>query len=180
MTEDEYDSLVSRVLGGEPTNDGVTLWLANSVRSDPPRALVDRIDALVTPASSPPRAFRYLALALAATLAFQAVGNVLAPDWLNENLGSTGTHALYELALALMAAAVAVGAGALVRAWRPVAVAAGGPLGVGLGLHGLTEIGVFAAGVALHTLEGVLAVAMIWAWWHERRYTRPGSREDGA
>ena len=104
--------------------------------------------------------FRLFALALAGAFAFQAVGNILAPEWLNENLGSTGTHALYELALALMAAAVAVGAGALVRAWRPVAVAAGGPLGIGLGLHGLTEIGVFAAGVVLHTIEGLLAIGL--------------------
>lgn len=127
----------------------------------------------------PSRLLAVVALALAATFAFQAVGNIVAGDWIAENIGEPhGPHAYFEGALALMAAAVCAAAAAVRRSWAPVSVLSVTPLALSLGIHGAGEIGVFAAGAILHTTEGALGLLLLWAWWRDRRDTPGHPREE--
>lgn len=182
------DAEIDAVLEGRagPEADPGVLWLAAATRPSVPPGLAARIDALVAAAppapvtgvptraatedaaARPGRALRAVAALLALTFAFHAGSAILFGDWISQNLGEHGTHAVYESGLAMMAAAICVGAGALYRSWSPVAVAAGSPLGVGLGLHGIPEYTVWAAGSLLHGAEGVLAIALVIAWWRDR------------
>jgi len=191
MGEDElFDAEISGVLAGSghPETDPTLTWLAAAARTTPPPELRSRIDASVrrTPtAERPGRVLAAVAWALAAVFAFQATGNVVAGDWIAENIGEpNGPHAYFEGALALMAAAACAAAGAVRRSWTPVSVLSASPLALSLGLHGVGEFGVFAAGAILHTTEGVLGLLLIGAWWREsrrhRRDTPVGSREAGA
>jgi hypothetical protein len=210
MTDEQalrFDEEVSAILRGSAgaAADPLALWLASAARPTPPPSLAARLAGIVeasiaapaearvearvetrttrraSPRDARPRlALRLVAAALALAFASQGVGSILFGDWVGDNLGEHSPHAMYELGLALMAAGVCVGAAALHRAWAPVAVTAGAPLGLGLGIHGLGEIGTFAAGAVLHSLEGLLALALVAAWWADRRYTRRSRREGGA
>lgn len=176
MGEDELlDAEISALLagGGRPDADPTLTWLAAAARTSPPPQLSARIGASVRRTrrgDRPGRVLAAVAWALAAVFASQAIGNVVAGDWIAENIGEpNGPHAYFEGALALMAAAACAAAGAVRRSWTPVSVLSASPLGLSLGLHGVGEFGVFAAGAILHTTEGVLGLLLIWAWWRESR-----------
>ncbi len=114
---------------------------------------------------------------------FQALGNVVAGDWIAANLGEPhGPHAYFEGALALTAAAVCRGARQRCAArGRAVPVlSCRARSRVSLGLHGLGEIGDFAAGAILHTTEGTLGLLLIAAWWRDRRDTPRRANEEQA
>jgi hypothetical protein len=179
---EKLDSVITDVLAGRAGHDAdlVALWLASSTRDLAPLPLVARLRGRVSPANPPRRLVRSAAAALALLFLVHGVTNVAFSDWLAAQLGEEGTHALYEGGLAMLTAAVAVGACLLRRAWTPISVASGVPLGVGLGLHGLTEIGEFAAGVALHTLEGLAALTFLVAWLLERRDRPAVQPEEGS
>lgn len=178
------------------------LWLASSTRPEAPARLRQRIDELVVPrpavvpaapaapvaragrAARPDRPGRLVAavaLALCGAFLFQGIGNLVLGDWIAKNLGEPFSgHAYREGAIALVAAAVCAAAGAVRRSWSGVSVLACSPLAVSLGVHGVGEIGVFAAGVALHLAEGVLGLLLVAAWWKDRRDTRAARAEEGA
>lgn len=179
MSDDELlDAEIAALLGGtgRPDGDPTLTWLAASARTTPPPDLVTRIDAGVRRRAQrdrPGRLLSVVALALAAVFVSQAIGNVVAGDWIAENIGEpNGPHAYFEGALALMAAAACAAAAAVRRSWAPVSVLSASPLAVSLGLHGVGEFGVFAAGAVLHTTEGVLGILLAWAWWRDRRRSR--------
>lgn len=183
---ERVDAEIGEVLHGSggPTADPATLWLAATARPAPPPALVSRIDAAM---AHDPRRDRpglllcVVALALATAFVVQGVGNLVAGEWLAENLGEPhGPHAYTEGALALVAAAVCAAAAAVRRSWSTVSVLTCSPLALGLGVGGIGEIGVFAAGVALHLTEGVLGLLLVIAWWLDRRDSVAGRSEDPA
>lgn len=191
MGEDELlDAEITGVLAGAGRADAdpTLTWLAAAARTTPPPELRARIDASVRRTrrgDRPGRMLAAVAWALAAVFASQAIGNIVAGDWIAENIGEpNGPHAYFEGALALMAAAACAAAGAVRRSWTPVSVLSASPLAVSLGLHGVGEFGVFAAGAVLHTTEGVLGLLLVWAWWREshrrRRDTSVSSHEAGA
>ncbi|MBM7520497.1 hypothetical protein [Nocardioides nitrophenolicus] len=165
------------------------LWLTDAARSTPPPALVARIDARIGArvdaraprrADRPSRGMAVVALALAAAFGFQAVGNLVAGEWIAEGIGEPfAPHALFEMSLALVAAAVCAASAAVRRAWGGLSVLTCTPLALSLGVHGVGEFGQFAAGSALHTVEGVLGVALLGTWWWQWRDTRRGTREGG-
>lgn len=176
------DAEIDAVLDGRggPTADPTLLWLASVARPAPPPALLARIDAQVArKADRPGRFLAVVAAALAFAFVFQGVGNIVAGEWIAENLGEPhGPHAYFEGALALIAASVCAAAAAVRRSWSTVSVLTCSPLALSLGIGGFGEIGVFAAGVALHLSEGALGLLLVLAWWLDRRDTPPGSRED--
>lgn len=158
------------------------LWIADAARSTPPPALVARIDARVARTTDrPTRLMRAVALALAAAFLFQATGNLVAGEWISDGVGEPyAPHAFFEMSLALVAAAVCAAAAAVRRAWAGLSVLTCAPLGLSLGLHGVGEFGTFAAGAALHTVEGALALALLGVWWWQLRDTRRRGREGAA
>lgn len=187
------DAEIDDLLGGRggPTADPTLLWLASAARPAPPPTLLARIDTQVAAAAADRREARradrpglFLAVvagALAFAFVFQGVGNIVAGEWIAENLGEPhGPHAYFEGALALIAAAVCAAAAAVRRSWSTVSVLTCSPLAVALGLGGFGEIGVFAAGVALHLSEGALGLLLVLAWWLDRRDTLRGSHEERA
>lgn len=191
MSDDElFDEQISALLAGRgrADTDPTLTWLAAAARTTPPPQLRVRIETSVRRTrrdERPGRVLAALAWALAAVFAAQAIGNIVAGDWIAENIGEpNGPHAYFEGALALMAAAACAAAGAVRRSWTPVSVLSASPLAVSLGLHGVGEFGVFVAGAVLHTTEGVLGLLLVWAWWREshrgRRDTALSSHEAGA
>lgn len=188
---ERIDAEIDDLLGGRglAATEPALLWLAAATRPAPPPALLARIDAQVVaagPAAArrsdrPGRFLAVVAAALAFVFVFQALGNLIAGEWIADNLGEPhGPHAYVEGALALAAAGVCAAAAAVRRSWSSVSVLTCSPLALGLGLGGIGEIGVFAAGVALHLTEGVLALLLVLAWWLDRRDTPRAPREAGA
>lgn len=158
------------------------LWLNDAARSTPPPGLVARIDASVRRrADRPTRPMSVVALALAAAFVFQATGNLVAGEWISDGVGEPyAPHAMFEMALALVAAAVCAAAAAVRRAWGGLSVLTCTPLALSLGLHGVGEFGQFAAGAALHTVEGALGLALLALWWWQWRDARRRRREERA
>lgn len=180
------DRDVSELLAGGATrtSDPTLLWLAAAVRPMPPPGLVERIDRLVEPSPHPPRSdrpgrlLRVVAAALAVAFLVQGVGNLVAGEWVAQNLGEAyGQHAFFEGGIAMIAAAVCAAAAVVSRAWSTVSILTCSPLAVGLGVRGVGEVGMFVAGAALHLTEGVLGIALFLAWWLDRRDTGGSSRE---
>lgn len=179
---------IDDVLGGRgsPGADPTVLWLAAAARPTPSASLVARIEAQVADATpvrrrvDRPGPFLSLAAAaLALTFLFQGVGNLVAGEWIAEHIGEPhGPHAYFEGALALLAAGVCAAAAGVRRSWGSVSVLTCSPLALSLGVHGTGEIGVFAAGAALHLTEGILGLLLLLAWWLDRRDTARRSRED--
>ncbi|MBM0124521.1 hypothetical protein [Pimelobacter simplex] len=167
---------------GLDPNVETVLWLGEAARSAPPPGLVARIDAAVRRrAERPSRPMTAVALALAAAFVLQAAGNLVAGEWISDGIDEPyAPHAMFEMSLALVAAAVCAAAAAVRRAWGAVSVLTCTPLALGLGLHGVGELGQFAAGAVLHTAEGVLGLALLAAWWWQWRDTPRPSREAGA
>ncbi|GAA4097691.1 hypothetical protein ACFFOS_00805 [Nocardioides kongjuensis] len=178
--------------GLDPTVDAV-LWLTDAARSTPPPGLLARIDASVQRHGDRPdraglpcrpgrpgRLMTVVALALAGAFLFQATGNLVAGRWISDGIGEPyAPHAMFEMSLALLAAAVCAAAAAVRRAWGGLSVLTCTPLALSLGLHGVGELGQFAAGAALHTVEGALGVTLLGVWWWQWRDTRRRSREGG-
>lgn len=178
------DAEIDAVLEGRggPAADATLLWLAAAARPAPPPAMVARIDARVARrADRPGRFLAVVAAALALAFVFQGVGNIVAGEWIAENLGEPhGPHAYFEGALALIAASVCAAAAAVRRSWSTLSVLTCSPLALSLGIGGFGEIGVFAAGVALHLSEGALGLLLVLAWWLDRRDTLGRPHEDTA
>lgn len=195
---DALDASIDDVLTGRAGSDADPglLWLAAASRPTAPASLVARIDAQMQPAAvgskiparqrpflddRPSLLLSAIAAALAFAFVFQAMGNIVAGDWIAENLGEPhGPHAYFEGALAMTAAAVCALAAAVRRSWAGVSVLTCSPLALSLGVHGLGEIGQFAAGAVLHVTEGALGLLLIGAWWWDRRDTLRTAREERA
>ena len=100
------------------------------------------------------------------------------------DLGEAHSHHLYlEGGIALVAMAIVLAVGLFERRALRVGIAGGVPLGVAYGINGFTEIGQFAAGVALHLTELAVALAVFALWWRTRRhgrYTSTDPPEGGA
>lgn len=185
------DAQIDDVLAGRGgyATDPTVLWLAAGARPAPPAGLMARIDAQVTTGtrgggarSDQPGLFLILVAAvLALAFLIQGVGNLVAGEWLADNLGEPyAPHPFREGGLALIAIAVCAAAATGSRRWSTASVLTCSPLAVGFGLHGFTEIGVFGAGVALHMSQGVLGLLLILAWWLDRRDTsRPTHEGEG-
>jgi hypothetical protein len=158
----------------------VVLWLTETARPTPPPALLARIDARMARTSDRPGRFlAVVAACLSFAFVFQGVGNLVVGEWLAENLGEPyAGHPFREGGLAFIAIGVCAATAVVSRRWAGVSVLTCTPLAIGFGLHGITEIGVFAAGVALHTTEGLLGLLLAVAWWLDRRDT-PSRRHEG-
>lgn len=181
--EQVTDDRVSALLAGrpDPRTDPTVLWLASAARPAPSPALSRRIGSHVRRSrrDAPGLVLRLVAVALCAAFLCQAGGNIVAGDWIAQHLGEPlGPHAYFEGALAMTAAAVCALAAAVRRSWAGVSVLTCTPLAVSLGVHGLGEIGQFAAGAALHVTEGALGVLLLAAWWWDRRDTSRSRREE--
>ena len=74
---------------------------------------------------------------------------------------------------------LAVAAGAIDRRMATVSVVAGAPLGIALGVSGVAEVGVFAAGAVLHLTQGVVAVLLAVTFWRYRRDSSGSTDEHG-
>src|SRR3546814_14349612 len=82
---------------------------------------------------------------MVALLIANGAGSLVNGAWVAENLGEQHSpHAFAEGGLALIAVGIAVAAGAMRRAWLPVSVAAGVPLGIAFGIRGIPETQEFA------------------------------------
>lgn len=180
---ERLDADLSDLFAGSPPAriDPTALWLASAMRAEVPRPVGRRIGRIT--AAMARRAWqpvRVAAVALTAILVVQAVGGLVAGEWVAQNVGEPfGAHAFTEGSLALFAAAIAVLAAAIRPAFAPVSVAVGVPLGLALGARGVPEIAEFGLGAALHLSQGALAVALLVAWYRARRYgLGPGDEED--
>ena len=197
MSEDpeRREAQIDDVLAGRSTaaTDPTVLWLAATARPAAPPALVARIEAQMTatapePDSGPmPRSDRpgrllsVVAAVLALAFVVHGVGGLATGEWIADNLGEPyAPHPFREGGLALIALAVCSAAGAVSRRWSAVSVLTCTPLAIGFGLHGITEVGVFAAGVALHATEGLCGILLALAWWWDRRDTSRVRHEDRA
>ena len=178
------DSEIDSVLGGRsaPTAAPTLTWLASAMRTDPPAPVLARVrDALDRVDRRRWRPMRLAALALAYLYISQGVGNILIGDWVARGIGEDySPHITREGGLALIAAGLAVGAGAISRRFTSVSAVVGTPLGVVLGGFGVTEIGVFAAGAVLHITEGIVAIALGYTYWRYRRDSSGPVDEEGA
>lgn len=174
---ERLDREIADTLAGRPSprTDPVALWLAGSLRSTAPKRLRQR-PTRQTRAWLP----RLAAFALAGVLAAHGISNQFLSEWVASSLGEPHSpHAAIEGGWALIAVAIAVGAGALRRRWLPVSVGAGVPLGVAMAAGGVSEFGVFPLGAVLHTVEGLLALVLFATWWFSARYSlrrRPEGR----
>lgn len=173
---------------GAEANDPAVLWLAAAARPATPPAVVARIDAVMPSAplavglgsDRPGRWTSIVAALLAGAFVVHGGSGLVSGEWIAENLGEPyAPHPFREAGLALIALGVCAAAAAVSRRWTPVSVLTCTPVAVGFGLHGITEIGVFAAGVGLHATEGALGLLLAIAWWRERRDTRTAAREVG-
>lgn len=179
---DRLEADISRALRGDVGADPAVTWIMAAVRIDPPAGLARRIErdherrerARWRPA-------QLVAGLFGLNLLSQGIGNVFVGAWVARGIGEHySPHAVHEGSFALIAVGLAVGAGALRRAWLPVSVVAGVPLGIALGINGLPEIGTFGPGAALHLFQGTLGVALAVTWWRGRRYDNGPPDEGGA
>lgn len=170
---ESLDREIDAVLAGRsgPDADRTLQWITVATRVDPPRRLAEQVHAAHererrrwwTP-------FRWSCAAMAYLLVAQGVSNLFLGEWVADGLREPHSpHVTRELSFALVAAGIAVAAGALRRRWAPVSAAAGAPLGIALGISGTSEIGVFAAGAALHLTQGAAAVGLAYTYWRYRR-----------
>ncbi|AEF40972.1 hypothetical protein [Hoyosella subflava] len=176
------DKEITETLQGHPPTgtDPRVLWLAASIRTNPPAALERRVARIAAQqARHRWRSFQIVAASLAALFILHGLSGFFAGEWIASNLREPfSRHAAFEAGLAFVAAGAAVGAGAIRRRWAPVSVAAGTPLGVLLATHGVRELAVFPYGAALHLTEGALAIALFVIWIRNHRYTKAGRHEE--
>lgn len=169
---DRLDASIDEVLVGRV--DGAVgsevLLLAAAVRTDPPRTLAERVERVHERRLRHQwRPFRYVAAVLGYLFFSQGFGNIIWGDWVADGIGEDfSPHITREGGFALMAAGIAVAAGAVVRRMAPVSVAAGVPLAIAFGISGIGEIGVFAAGAVLHISQGLVGVALGVVYWRMR------------
>lgn len=171
---------------GDPGVDPEVLWLAATTRPAPSPALLARIDGQVATARTvvprtdrPGPVLSIVAALLSLAFVVHGVGGLVGGEWVADNLGEPyGPHAFREGGLALVALGLCAAAAMASRRWSPVSVLTCTPMAIGLGLHGTTEVGVFAAGAALHLAEGTLGILLALAWWWDRRDTFRGPREE--
>ncbi len=177
-----HDAQIDDLLAGRgvAATDPTVLWLAATARPTPPPTLLARIEDQMAGSAGAPgrrsdRPGTFLAVAaavLAVAFVVQGLGGLVSGEWLADNLGVPyAPHLSREGGLALVALGVCAAAAAVSRRWSTVSVLTCAPLAIGFGLHGLTEIGVFAAGVALHATEGIFGILLVLAWWWDRRET---------
>lgn len=191
--EEQIDDVLSG--RGAAATDPTVLWLAATARPAAPPSLVARIEAQMTTAGPEPepqleqvarsdrpgRLLSVVAAVLALAFVVHGVGGLATGEWIADNLGEPyAPHPFREGGLALIALGVCSAAAAVSRRWSAVSVLTCTPLAIGFGLHGITEIGVFAAGVALHATEGLCGILLAVAWWWDRRDTRPLRHEGRA
>ena len=178
------DAEIERALTGavSPRTETVVALLATAIRVSPPATLARRLEG--EHAGRERRRWRPVqvaAAALAALLLSQGLGNIVTGEWVARGIGEDfSPHTMREGGFALIGLGLAVAAGVLRRRWLPVSAAAGIPVGVALGISGLSEIGQFAAGAVLHTSEGVAALVLAVTLWRAHRYARRPDPEGGA
>ncbi|QKT08499.1 hypothetical protein HUN08_15805 [Gordonia sp. X0973] len=196
---DALDVAIDDALAGDRT-DPALAWLTDAFTLTPPTVVTERVAAKLTPA--PPvrrrasaaarrraraeqaRAWRWPRIAaavLGALLAFQGITNLTSGRWIASNIGEPySPHSMTEGGFALIAVGLVALVASLDRQWVVLAVAAGVPLGVVLGVHGLREVNVWVWGAGLHAAEGlaaiVLLVTFVVAWRYSRR-RRPEAGE---
>lgn len=184
------DEEIERTLAGSPPrpSDPLVTWLSAAFRTSPPPALARRVEADRAGAERQRlRPVRLAVAALAALLVFHGVGSVARGEWVARNLGEDySPHAFTEGGLALIAVGLVAAVSLLRRSWLPVAVTAGVPLGLALGVVGIGELDEFGAGAALHLTQAGVAVLLAAAWWRSRgpgprlpRDSRAGRGEEG-
>lgn len=178
------DAQIDDLLAGRSAPDAppALTWLHAAVRTDPPPGLAarveDRHDRMVRRRWRP---VRYAAAAMAYLYISQGLGNLFVGEWIAEGVGDDfSPHLTREGGFALIAVGLAVLAGVLRRNLVPVSVVSGVPLGIALGISGISEIGVFAAGAALHLTEGVVALVLAVTAWRYWRDTSHPPDEEGA
>ena len=177
------DVEIDRVLAGRsgPATEPEVTWLATAIRVEPPPTLAARIEhEHARREAARWRPVQVAAAALGALLLSQGIGNLVNGEWVARGIGEGfSPHTMREGGFALIGLGVAVAAGVFRRSWLPVSVGAGVPVGVALGINGISEIGHFAAGALLHTSEGLAAIALGILWWRAR-YARGLDDEGGA
>lgn len=176
------DARIDALLAGRsaPDTPPTLTWLHAAVRTDPPPGLAARIeDRHERVLRRRWRPVRYAAAAMAYLYISQGLGNLFVGDWVADGIGEDfSPHANRESAFALVAVGLAVLAGVVRRRLVSVSVVSGVPLGIALGISGVSEIGVFAPGAALHLTEGVVAVVLaVTAWRFWRDTSRPPDEE---
>lgn len=176
------DAQIQSVLDGRPDADApaAITWLSAAVRTDPPARLAARIEERHERVLRRRwRPVRYAAAAMAYLYISQGLGNLFIGSWIAEGIGEDfSPHLTREGGFALIAVGIAVLAGVLRRNLVPVSVVSGVPLGIALGISGIGEIGVFAAGAVLHITEGIVAVVLaVTAWRFWRDTSRPPDEE---
>lgn len=183
---ERWDAGLADLLAGRGGRaaDRTEQWLASAARPTAPAGVLARVDRAVGPAARrgdrPSLWLSLVAVALAVAFVFQGTGNLVAGEWIADNLGEPyAPHPFREGGLALIAVGVCAAAAAVSRRWSTASVLTCTPLAIGLGLHGFTEVGVFGAGVALHLTEGTLGILLAVCWWLDRRDRGPGRREEG-
>ena len=178
------DAHIDAVLAGRPGRDTppALTWLSAAVRTDPPAGLAETVEARHERVLRRRwRPVRFTAGVLAYLYVSQGFGNLVWGDWVAEGVGDDfSPHLTREGGFALIAVGLAVLAGALRRTMVPVSVVAGVPLAVALGITGVGEIGVFAAGAVLHITQGVVGIALAVAAWRYWRDTSGPADEGGA
>jgi hypothetical protein len=178
------DAEIDRVLSGAATRstEPVVALLATAIRVEPPSGLAVRIEREQARRETIRwRPVQLAAAALAALLLAQGVGNIANGEWVARGIGEDfSPHTMREGGFALIGLGLAVAAGVLRRRWLPVSAAAGVPVGVALGINGISEIGHFAAGALLHTSEGIAALVLAVTFWRAHRYARGPDPEGGA
>jgi hypothetical protein len=184
LAADRLDEAITAVLGGRLSldTDPTLLWMAAATRPSPPPGLARRLARAVERDEA--RRWRPVQLAaalLGALFLFQGLGDIFRGEWIARGLGEAHSHHLYlEGGIALIAMAIVIGVGMFERRALQVGVAGGVPLGVAYGINGFTEIGQFAAGVALHMTELAVALVVLVLWWRARRYGPADPDEGGA
>lgn len=171
---DDLDAQIDALLAGRPTpgTPPVVSLVAAAVRTDPPGTLADRVEAEHAAVEQRRwRPFRYVTALMAYLFVSQGVGNLIFGEWVADGVGDDfSPHLTRESGFALIAAGIAVAFGAWrPRSMAPVSLAASVPLAVAFGIAGFGEIGVFAAGAALHLTQGAVGVALAVTYWRTRR-----------
>jgi hypothetical protein len=178
------DAEIDRVLVGAvmPRAEPVLTLLASALRPEPTRDLAVRIEREHARREAQRwRPVQVAAAALAALLLSQGIGNLVNGEWVARGIGEDfSPHTMREGGFALIGLGLAVAAGVFRRSWLPVSASAGVPVGVALGINGISEIGHFAAGALLHTSEGIAAIVLAVLWWRAHRYARNPDPEGGA